>query len=138
MPSYMSVLVEATDALTKLESTPPEYEYTIRNQVLFSLGVMFLELTYQAPLQVVRDQAFLARGQSLGLANYYTAQRLAERSNSRVSLPLKNIIKKCLHCDFGHSSDFKSPALQEAFNRGVIGGLDKLESVFRELPLDDS
>ncbi|KAL4739362.1 hypothetical protein BDV11DRAFT_215284 [Aspergillus similis] len=135
---YMSTLIGTLGPSNNSTSTSSDYDYIIRNPVLFGLGVMFLELAYQAPLRDLQKPVDLVRGQTPGFADYFTAHRLAEVSNSKVSRTFKDIIKKCLHCDFGHDSDFKSPALQEAFYHDVIIALEKLESVFRELQLGNS
>ena len=98
---------------------------------------MFLELAYQAPLRVLQQPVDLEKGETQGFADYFTAHRLLDDSYRMVSKSFKVIINKCLHCDFGHDSDFASPALQEAFYRDVVTGLENLEKVFRELQLDD-
>lgn len=136
-PPYMSTSIRASSSSMEPKDLSFDYNRFIRNPVLFGLGIMFLELAYQAPLRDLQEQIDLNRGESQSFADYFTAQRLAERSNAMVSQGFKIIVKKCLHCDFGHDSNFKSRALQEAFYHDVIGGLEKLEKVFQDLQLDD-
>ncbi|KAL2844405.1 hypothetical protein BJX68DRAFT_269637 [Aspergillus pseudodeflectus] len=135
---YMSTSINAVGSSTDSTSVSSEYDRIIRNSVLFGLGIMLLELAYQAPIRDLQKPIDLTRGQTPAFADYFTAHRLAEGSNSKISQTFKNIVRKCLHCDFGHDSDFKSPALQKAFYRDVIGELERLESVFRELQLGES
>jgi hypothetical protein len=136
---YMSASVRAPDPSSPTTSKVPSADYgqIIRNPVLFGLGVMFLELAFQAPLRSLQHPIDLKRGETQGFAEYCTARRLAEHSSAMISQSYQSIVKKCLYCDFGHDSDFKSPALQEAFYHEVIGGLGRLEEVFRDLQLDD-
>ncbi|KAJ5531313.1 hypothetical protein N7527_004706 [Penicillium freii] len=134
---YMTTSVRSQNSSLKSRPRSSDYHLFIRNPVIFGLGVMFLELAYQAPLRVLQQPVDLEKGETRGFADYFTAHRLLEDSYRMVSKSFKVIINKCLHCDFGHDSDFASPALQEAFYRDVVTGLENLEKVFRELQLDD-
>ncbi|PWY78491.1 purine and uridine phosphorylase [Aspergillus sclerotioniger CBS 115572] len=134
---YMSTSIRASNSSMQSQSQPSEYQHIIRNPVLFGLGVMLLELAYQAPLRNLQQPVDLMKGETPGFADYFTAHRLVDYSCRKVSKSFRMIIKKCLHCDFGHDSDFTSPALQEAFFHDVIGGLENLEKVFQELQPDD-
>lgn len=134
---YMTASIRAAGFSKKARHRSSDYTHIIRNPVLFGLGVMLLELAYQAPLRTLQKPIDLEKGETQGFADYFTAHRLVDRSYRMVSKSYKTIISKCLHCDFGHDSDFASPALQEAFYHDVINGLENLEEVFRELQLDD-
>ncbi|KAJ5224112.1 hypothetical protein N7468_008654 [Penicillium chermesinum] len=133
---YMVTSVQASSQSSS-PSHPSELHYIVRNRVLFGLGVMFLELAYQTPLQKLRLPIDLERGQTPELAEYFTARRVVDQSASMMGGRFKRMIKKCLYCDFGHDSDFTSPALQQAFYNDIIGGLEDLEEKFRELQLDE-
>lgn len=134
---YMTTSVRSRNSSMKSQPPSSDYHLFIRNPVLFGLGVMLLELAYQAPLRVLQQPVDLEKGETQGFTDYFTAHRLVDDSYRMVSKSFKVIINKCLHCDFGHDSDFASPALQEAFYRDVVTGLENLEKVFRELQLDD-
>ncbi|CAI7672668.1 unnamed protein product [Penicillium pancosmium] len=129
---YITTSIQAFD-ITNSPSQSLDYHHIIRNPVLFGLGVMLLELAYQAPLRSLQEPIDLEKGGTQGFADYFTAHRLVENSYRKVSTSFKIIIKKCLHCDFGHDSDFASPALQEAFYYDVIKILENLEKFFQEL-----
>ncbi|KAL2869651.1 5'-methylthioadenosine/S-adenosylhomocysteine nucleosidase family protein [Aspergillus lucknowensis] len=115
---------------------PSEYDMIIRNPVLFSLGVMLLELAYQAPFDELKHDIDL-RHRTLPFANYVAAKRLAEEVNVQISASFKRIVKKCIDCDFGQDTDFQCPALQDAFYCQVISGLEELEKKLQSLQLDD-
>ncbi|PYH41505.1 uncharacterized protein BP01DRAFT_368988 [Aspergillus saccharolyticus JOP 1030-1] len=89
---------------------PSEYDLIVRNPVISGLGVMFLELAYQAPFDNLKqDMDF---GQKT------------------------KIIKKYLNYNFSHNANFQSPALQDAFYYQVIGGLEEIEKKLQQLQLD--
>ncbi|KAJ5332787.1 uncharacterized protein N7506_006570 [Penicillium brevicompactum] len=133
---YMTTSIRAVGSSINAQRRSSDYTH-IRNPVLFGLGVMLLELAYQAPLRTLQQPVDLEKGETQGFADWFTAHRLVDQSYRMVSKSYKTIIKKCLYCDFGHDSDFASPALQEAFYHDVITGLENLERIFRELQLDD-
>lgn len=120
------------------ESLPasPAYPRLIRNPVLFGLGVMFLELAFQVPLAALARSIDREEGGKPDFDEYFTARRVVEFSHGKISKSFKEVIKRCLYCDFGHDDDFKSHALQQAFYNNVITVLDDLEEQFRELQLD--
>ncbi|KAJ6016882.1 hypothetical protein N7451_000261 [Penicillium sp. IBT 35674x] len=130
-----SVQVPESSNISQPQLSQPQlsnYHHIIRNPVLFGLGVMFLELTYEAPLEALQQPVDIEKGGPQGFADYFTAHRVAE-SGRKVTGSFKAIIKKCLYCDFGHDSDFMSPGLQQAFYHEVIGGLEKLEAKLQEI-----
>ncbi|KAJ5438354.1 uncharacterized protein N7458_009352 [Penicillium daleae] len=133
---YVTASVQAASSSARSQARLPDYHHIIRNPVLFGLGVMFLELAFQAPLGTLQEPIDLEKGETWGFVEYFTAHRVVEQSHSKVSTSFKKIIKQCLHCDFGHDSDFTSPALQQAFYKDVISVLEDLEELFRDLQIE--
>ncbi|KAJ6032530.1 hypothetical protein N7540_003262 [Penicillium herquei] len=131
------VLAYMTSSVSnKSQSASPMYHRFIRNPVLFGLGVMFLEIAFQVPLSSLQQSIDLQEEDKSDFVEYFTARRVVEFSHGKISKSFKDVIKRCLYCDFGHDNDFKSPALQQAFYNNVITVLDDLEERFRELQLD--
>ncbi|KAJ5769462.1 hypothetical protein N7520_004021 [Penicillium odoratum] len=120
---------------TEFQPVCPGYHRFVRNPVLFGLGVMLLELAFQAPLSSLERSTEL-QGEESDFIEYFTACRVVEFSHAKISKSFKDVIKRCLYCDFGHDNDFTSPALQQAFYNNVITVLEDLEERFRELQLD--
>ncbi|KAJ6031412.1 hypothetical protein N7540_002144 [Penicillium herquei] len=133
---YITTSIQANDARDS-SSQPLGYHHFIRNPVLFGQGIMLLELAYQTPLKKLQRPIDLEKGGSQGFADYFTAHRLVENIHRKVSTSFKIMIKKSLHCDFGHDNDFASSALQEAFYNDIIVGLENLEKTFQDLQLDN-
>lgn len=134
---YMITSIHASAPSTALQTQSSEDYNIIRNKVLFGLGVMFLELAYQSPIENLQKPIDLERGVSPEFTEYFRARRLADQSFDRLGLNFTKMVRKCLFCDFGHDNDFKSLALQEAFYRDIIGGLGDLEKYFEKLELGD-
>lgn len=99
--------------------------------------MMLLEIAFEAPFRTLQQTVDLRKGDTPGYADFVTAQRLVSLAGRRTTKDFRDVIKKCLYCDFGHDNDFASPALQEAFYRGVITELERLEKLFQELQIDD-
>lgn len=139
-PSVRSYVVTSVQALGSFPGSQQLSEgcQIVRNPVIFGLGIMLLELAYQATMRDLEEPTDIEKGQSsLEFVEYFTAHRLLGPSHRMVSRSFKMIITKCLHCDFEHDSDFTSPALQQAFYEDVVCGLVRLEKTFQDLQLDD-
>ncbi|KAF9882693.1 hypothetical protein FE257_005520 [Aspergillus nanangensis] len=130
---YISACVQVPNP-ERGNHVPSEYDLIIRNPVVFGLGVMLLELAYQAPFDNLKQGIDFGQG-TVSFPNYVAAKRLAGDVNVHISASFKKIVKKCLDCDFGYDTDFQSPALQDAFYYQVIGGLEEIEKKLQQLQL---
>jgi len=100
-------------------------QLVVRNQLLFSLGIVLLELAYQRPLASLTSD--LDRINILPEdVPYRTADRLANRVSAKLGANYAELVRKCVHCDFGSGFDLKQMRLQEAFYRSVVCELDNL------------
>ncbi|KAL4948845.1 hypothetical protein BDW69DRAFT_188891 [Aspergillus filifer] len=106
-PQARSYIVTSVQTLQALSQSPPlELFQIVRNAVIFGLGIMFLELAYQVPLEDLQEPGDIKNGRSPEFVEYFAAHRLLRPTNRTVSKSLKNIITQCLNCDFGQGSDF--------------------------------
>lgn len=131
---YMNVSVKGINGPLSRVPTFPTTRSFVQNPLLFDLGVMLLELAFQAPLRQLQKPVDLENGQEDMHTEFFTAKRLC-RSSMQLGLRYKEVARKCIHCDFGIGDDLNKPELQEAFYREIICELDKLESEFRRLQL---
>ena len=103
----------------------------IRNRLLFSLGVMLLELAYQTPLHLLQKDtdvdAHLAPN-----TEYHIADRVRHDAASMMGPRYAEVVRKCIQCDFGKGDDLSKTKLQEGFNQDVICELEALEDRFRK------
>ena len=120
---------------TTTPSTSPAS--VVPNLLLFDLGVMLLELAYNAPFQVLRQQETLLESANTAVADFTAALQLADEVGVFLGAGFAAIVKKCLRCDFGCWNSLGHPALQMRLYEDVVCKLERLEEGFRQLQLDD-
>ncbi len=102
----------------------------IRNQLLFRLGVMLLEIAFQKPLDEMKETAD-TDGQDDSNADFWAADRLRHQVSACLAPRYAEVVRKCIHCDFGKGFDLTATKLQEVFYQDVICELKRLEDLFR-------
>ncbi|OIW27271.1 hypothetical protein CONLIGDRAFT_715781 [Coniochaeta ligniaria NRRL 30616] len=108
---------------------------TARNEMLFHLGVVLLELGFSKPWPDLRRRA-LAKLPPEQHSNNRVAEKLAQENElrDRMGLNYCRIVRKCLACDFGLGEDnFGDAELQGAFLVDVVMALEKAERGLRDL-----
>ena len=96
-----------------------------RNEMLFDLGVILLELGYDAPLQYLRQEEDFREGASSMYTDFFTAKRLGLSAGRELDVTYGRLVKKCLDCDFGVGDDLESVELQNAVVLGIVNELDR-------------
>lgn len=104
-----------------------------RNQILFCLGIVLLELGYGKTWPRLRQSAIakLAANQT----DYQAAMSLSKSRalKEKMGLQYPLVIEKCLGCDFARGDDLENEALQGAFWVDVINVLREEERKLIEL-----
>ncbi|CRK29979.1 hypothetical protein BN1708_005114 [Verticillium longisporum] len=108
-----------------------------RNKLLFSFGILLLEIAYGRPWSTLRESV---TGWDMppdrAIADYRVAEKLAHLLVNQMGSNFPRIVKKCLGCDFGlGETDLDNEDLQRHFVKDVIAGLERLESRMREMNL---
>jgi hypothetical protein len=98
-----------------------------RNELLFNLGVIFLELGYDATLEDLRSTKDIKEGETEAnrYTDFFTARRLGQSAPSQLDARYGKLAKKCVECDFGVGEDLNSIELQSAVLKDVVTELDK-------------
>ncbi|KAL2071259.1 hypothetical protein VTL71DRAFT_12494 [Oculimacula yallundae] len=110
--------------------------HMIRNPYLFSLGVVLIELAFQAPLRSLYNTRELNTGQFSALSDFIVASRLSKTISSSLGPMYGKVVRKCLGCDFGQgTTDLSDEKLQAAVYQDVVCELEKLERGFALLQL---
>jgi hypothetical protein len=118
MEPYAMTEIDKSSPCTQPLSAKPS-QMLIRNRLLFSLGIVLLELAYQRPLASLTSD--LDRiGVSSENVPYRTAERLSFRVGEKLGANYAELVRKCIHCDFGNGFDLKQMRLQEAFYQSVV------------------
>ena len=105
------------------------------NALLYSLGIVLLELAYEAPLHSMQQPCDLEGGEGSRSIEFLAARRLSKTLGSVLGSTYGQIVRKCLSCDFGCGDDLSAPALQVEFYRDVVCELQRLEEGFSKLQL---
>ncbi|KAI1328381.1 hypothetical protein F5Y16DRAFT_398549 [Xylariaceae sp. FL0255] len=107
----------------------------VRNELLFQLGIILLELGFSKPWQELRD-TILPKLPAKTRTDYHAAEKLTKschlRERLRPGYPV--VVRKFLGCDFGlGESDFENEELQGSFLSDVVMTLRKAELELQEL-----
>lgn len=102
-----------------------------RNPVLFSLGVVLLELAYSARLESLKLPCDAENGQLF--SDFFAARRLAKSKRSLMGSVYNNIAEQLVECAFPCGDDLNNPQLQVTFYEDVICPLDELEQGLQKL-----
>ena len=131
---HLNAKVKAPDEQPSCASTVPQRTLA-RNQVLFSLGVVLLEIAYAASLESLRQDGDLTNGQEDQYTAFFTARRLAKSKHSVMGITYHNIMEQLVECVFPCGDDLNNDQLQAAFHNDVICPLAELEEGFRKFHL---
>lgn len=107
----------------------------IRNPYMFGLGVILIELAYQAPLSSLRKAEDSVDDQENKYTDFFTANRVSRLMGSSLGVSYAKVVRRCLGCDFGEDTDLNAQTLQSAFYRDVVCELERLERAFGMLQL---
>ena len=106
----------------------------IRNQLLFCLGVVLLELAYKAPLSTLQEPCDLEVGKATQYSEFIIAERLGKLVSTKMGQPYGKIVRQCLHYNFGQGQDdLADVQLQGAVYNDIVCELQRLEVRFRNL-----
>jgi hypothetical protein len=128
--------IQLSNALINLGTNPTFTASSIAaNSTLFSLGVVLLELGYNAPLQMLRREEDRKGGSNNQLTDFFTAQRLGKLVSKQLNATYGKLVEKCLNCNFGVGTELKSIELQSAIVVGVVNELDKCLKAYNDFNL---
>lgn len=102
----------------------------IRNQTLFALGVILIELWYGKPLIELRRPEDSPEGQEDAAMSvvtaWTTADRLVEELYSDAGAKYGDAVRRCVRCDFDkRSSNLEDAGFQRAVYDGVVAQLQE-------------
>ncbi|KAH7409115.1 hypothetical protein BKA64DRAFT_664177 [Cadophora sp. MPI-SDFR-AT-0126] len=97
-----------------------------RNELLFNLGVVLLELGYDAPLQYLQRSEDIkdGHGPTSIYTDFFTARRMSSAAARELDARYGRLVKKCLECDFGVGDNLQTVELQHAIVKGVLEELE--------------
>ena len=119
----------------QLTLAPTFSPHIARNPVLFSLGVVLLEIAHAATLESLQQPSDLTNGMEYQHTEFFTARRLAKSKRSMMGVKYHNIVEQLVECVFPCGDDLNNDQLQVAFHKDVICPLEELEEGLRKVHL---
>lgn len=129
LPSSVSTLTGQITHPDHLASSSSAYSLA-PNPTLFSLGVVLIELGYDAPLQALRQESDLEGGTSSQFTDFFTASRLGKLVSKRLNSRYGKLVQRCLACNFGVGTELEAEDLQSAVVANVFNELDECLRIF--------
>ena len=127
MPSlaspHLNVKVKGPCGQVSRASTFPP-DKLARNSLLFSLGIVLLEIAYTATLESLQNPIDLDHGRENRYTEFFAARRLVKSAKTDMGSTYHKIVERLVECDFGCGTDLNDPQLQAAFHRDVICPLE--------------
>ena len=105
------------------------------NSLLFSLGIILLELAYSSSLQSLQQQCDLEDGRPSRYTEFFVAKRLSNTVVREMGVAYATIVRKLLQCNFGQGDDLNDTKLQGTFHRDVVCELERLEQDFSDMKI---
>ena len=132
---HLSVRVkEPSGQLSRASMFPPHN--LARNTLLFSLGVLFLEIAYTSTIENLQRPVDLENGRENRYTEFFAARRLSKAAKTDMGGKYHKIVEKLIECDFGCGTDLNDALLQTAFYNEVICPLEDLERKLHDIHLD--
>ncbi len=137
---YIQIELSKDDESLAMLSPNKTYYHLVRNELLFSLGIILLELGYDAPLEYLQRPEDIkdGHGPTSDYTDFFTARRLSIAAARELDARYGRLAKKCLDIDFGVGENLDSVELQDAIVKGIIDELDiclKLDTQINNLLL---
>ena len=109
----------------------------VRNPLLFSLGIVLLEIAHSSTFESLQRPSDLQNGRGHQYTEFFAARRLAKLGNTDMGGRYHRIVEQLVECDFGCGADLSSAELQTAFHNDVICPLERLEQKLHDFHFDD-
>ena len=116
----------------KINARVPTEPYTtiasdVRNQTIFSLGIVLIELWYGQTLETLRVPADLrANNKPNQLTDFATARRLTEEIYDEAGEWYGDAVRRCIYCEFDlRNTSLDTEGMKEAVYSGVVDPLQE-------------
>jgi hypothetical protein len=97
------------------------------NPALFNLGIVLIELGYDAPFENLGQQQVgdaETQYQNNQVKDFFTARRLSNSVHKQLNMTYRRLVEKCLNCNFGVTTELEDVELQSAVLVHVVNELD--------------
>jgi hypothetical protein len=129
--SQPTQLLESPCLKTRLSTSPTNVTHPIAsasslaaNEALFSLGVVLIELGYNASFETLSEFEGVQVGTHKQVVDFIAARRLGESVHKKLNMTYGRLVEKCLNCNFGVATKLEDTELQSAVVIHVVNQLD--------------
>ncbi|KAK3167107.1 hypothetical protein OEA41_010232 [Lepraria neglecta] len=112
-------------------TTAAQVQGFARNETLFTLGVVLIEIAYNKPIEDLVEPGDLAR--TAAMTRHFTALRLHKQIQLEMGKQYQRAVVGCLFCDFGaecSDADLKVPQFQRKVLEHVVLPLEEAMKPF--------
>jgi len=105
-----------------------DYSVLAPNKLLYSLGIMLIELAFERPLKDMQESQEIIASDSPSVSFHRTALRLADVVGKKVNVKYETVVKRCLRCNFDQDSsqlELDELGWQKAYHRTVVCELER-------------
>ena len=123
--TYVSSFLSASKVPPQDLSTPSKALPVVRNQTIFALGVILIELCLGAALESMRNSEDLGDdGNPNALTDYMTASRLVNEVYDEGGGRYGDAVRRCINCEFDQRKASLEVECRKSSYQGVIQPLE--------------
>jgi hypothetical protein len=120
----MAFLAASHPPLQEL-TTPIKSLTIVRNETIFALGVVLIELCLGSALENLRSLEDLSdNGTPKSLTDYLTARRLINEVYEKGGGRYGGTVRRCVHCEFDQKASLDMEAFRQSFYQSVVQPLE--------------
>ncbi|KAK1754870.1 hypothetical protein QBC47DRAFT_382022 [Echria macrotheca] len=134
-PYFQAELTKASTIRVTANETAETAVTGARNEILFRLGIVLLELGFSRPWHIIRELGSSALPPNRQ-SDYHIADKLCTILTMQMGTRYPKMVRRCIGCDFGLSEpqdDLESEELQAGFLADVVLALRGLEEEVKAL-----
>lgn len=98
-----------------------------RNESLFALGILLIELCFGRPLETMRDDRDPLGANSVPdiMTDWSTAKRMMEAVDNEAGMRYGDVVRRCIYCEFDkRSTTLEDDGFRQAVYDGVVAPLE--------------
>ena len=106
---------------------PKSFLPVVRNETLFALGLVLIELCLSQPLENLRspEDPLDAYGKANVVTNFCTAKRMEAAVYREGGIRYGDVVRRCIYCDFDQrQTDMDNEGFRQAVYDGVVAPLE--------------
>lgn len=123
-PCFNAKLTTPSTKSRQIEPPNTRASFLAANETLFNLGVVLIELGYNAPLEKLTKSDGPQAGTNCQVAEFIAARHLGESVHKKMNPTYGRLVEKCLNCNFGVATKLDDIELQSAVVVQVVNQLD--------------